>query len=151
MQRDETKNLVSRASFLKTIGVLAAFVLLTHCASTKPAVKPEDERELLKRRVSEYWQYQIEGKVDMTYQMEAPEFRERVPLIQYLNRYRYMRYVGADVLEVSVEGKRGKASVKTVRTMNLVHLRQKKFTETKEERWVEIEKKWYHIPQEFEM
>jgi len=142
--------LVSRASFLKTTGVLAILVLLTHCAS-KPAVKPEDERELLRRRVSDYWQYQKEGKVDKSYQLEVPAYREKVPLLQYLNQFKYLRYLEADVLEVTTEGGKGKALVKTTHTMNLRFVRQKKFTETKEERWVEIDKMWYRIPQGFEM
>ncbi len=89
--------------------------------------------------------------MDKAYLFEVPEYREKNPLLQYVNPFKVMRYVEADISEINIEGERGKVLVKTTHLMLVRNLTKKKFTEVKEEPWVKIEKTWYHIPQGFEM
>jgi hypothetical protein len=125
-------------------------VFLIHCATKPEVITKEDEKEILRSRVNEYWQYLIEGKVDKAYLFEIPEYREKNSLLQYMNPFKVMRYVEADISEINMEGEKGRILVKVTHIMLLKHLANKRFTEVKEDLWVKIQETWYHIPQGFE-
>jgi hypothetical protein len=132
-------------------GFLVILILLTHCA-TKPDVIPkEDEREILRNRIKEYWQYRINGNVDRAYQCEIPAYREKFSLLEYVDQFKFIRYLEADISEINIEGEKGKALVSVTHMMNLKYLQKKRFKKLEEERWVKIQKIWFHIPQGFEM
>ncbi len=135
-------------------------IILTHCAARQEVIIKEDkrivqidERELLRKRVNDYWQYHINAKVDVekAYLSEHPGFREKVPLMEYLDQYRMTKHLEVNVLSVEVEGERGKALVELKYTMYLTQLPKKDWTKKEEDQWIKIKNEWYHIPKGFEL
>ena len=129
--------------------MIAAFSI--SCATRPEIISKEDEREALKKRVEQYWYYQIRGQVDKTYECEVPGYREKVSLVEYLNKYKLIRYLEADIAKIEVEGEAASVSMNLTYRMALKYITQRKLTRTEQDRWIKINKVWYHIPEGFEM
>ena len=93
------------------LGILALF-FLTQCAPKPGVIVKEDEGEILRNRAVEYWNLVVNvnpKNAEQIYQQyEAPAFREKVPFIQYCNRYRMVKYYEAVVAGVEVAGEKAK-------------------------------------------
>jgi hypothetical protein len=136
-------------SILKSIiYFLTILIFLNYCATKPEVISRADEQEILKNQIQEYWQYNINGNIEKAYQLETPEFREKVSLIEYLNRFKLVKYLNVDILEIKIEGERGKATVNLTYMVLLKRLIQEKLRKVKEEDWIKIESIWYHIPEE---
>ena len=126
--------------------LLVIIFFLSGCATKPEVITKADEQEILRNRIQEYWQFKINGNAEKAYQVETPEFRERVSLPEYLNQFKRVKYLDADILKIETDGEKGKSSVKLGYMMLLKHLTGKKLTKTEEEAWVKIKDIWYHIP-----
>jgi hypothetical protein len=142
--------LANHYSFLKgVIGFLAILSILSACAG--PRVVKEDEKAGLRNRINEYWQYRIKGDVERAYQMEVPLFREKYSVLHYMNRFRLVRYLEAEIQELRIEGKEATSTVKLTHVVLLKGLTNKKLTKLEQEKWINIKSAWYHVPEESEM
>ena len=131
------------------INFLVIFLFLTHCASKTNLIR-EDEREVLRNRIKEYWLYQINGNVEKAYQCEVPVFREKVSIIGYLNRFKLIKYLESDVLEVDINGDEADSTVRLTYRMLLKKIERKSWSKIEKERWIREKNIWYHIPEGFE-
>ena len=136
----------------KVVLLLVSLLLLPHCASMKTAAPKVDEREVLKKRVADYWQLQIDGKIDQAYQYEVPAYREKSSLGGYMRRFNLVKYISADIHDVEVDN--GTAKVKMTVRYKLAHGRLASLPKAMEfhnldENWVLINGAWYHIPEGF--
>jgi len=131
------------------INFLVIFLFLTHCASKTNLIR-EDEREVLRNRIKEYWLYQINGNVEKAYQCEVPVFREKVSIIEYLNRFKLIKYLESDVLEVDINGDEADSTVRLTYRMLLKKIERKSWSKIEKERWIREKNIWYHIPEGFE-
>ncbi|OGP88496.1 MAG: hypothetical protein A2156_03480 [Deltaproteobacteria bacterium RBG_16_48_10] len=129
------------------MGLFLILGLLTSCATQPPIKKEEDEKGILQKRAEDYWQYQIKGDIEKAYQCEAPEFREKVSLIQYINRFKLVKYLEAKVSPIEINGDRGKVSVDITYKMLLQHISRKDLKKVVEEKWTRVNGVWYHIPE----
>jgi hypothetical protein len=137
------------------------FMGVLGCAQNAEIVVRIDEREVLTNRIREYWQHQINGYVDRAYLYEYPEFREKVSLLEYLNRFKLVRYREAEILDVVINGGEAESQVKLTYAMLLTKAPrsmgaavQKKLTNmTKFDKatWFKKDGHWYHIPEGFEI
>lgn len=118
---------------------------MSGCATKPEVITKAEEQEILRNRIQEYWQFKI-SNAEKAYQVETPEFRERVSLPEYLNQFKRVKYLDADILKIETDGEKGKSSVKLGYMMLLKHLTGKKLMKTEEEAWVKIKDIWYHIP-----
>lgn len=141
----------NNSNFKIIISFLIIIIFLSYCATKPKVITRENEREILRDRIQEYWQYQIGGMVDKAYQCEIPRYREKVPMLGYLNRYKLVQYLEADVLEIGVKGNEGNAIVKLKYRVLLKHISKTDIIKTTKENWAKIENFWYHIPEGFEM
>lgn len=124
------------------------------CATKTGAVAKPDEREILRNRVREFWDLQINinlKNADRIYQYEVPAFREKFSLIEYVNRFKVIKYLEADIKQVEVEGVKGKVTVASTYQVPFPHIANKKLTSTEVENWIRLEGTWYHIPKAFQM
>jgi hypothetical protein len=126
---------------------LASFFFIS-CA-TAPPVKKADERELLRNRVDQYWQYLVKQEIEKAYQCEAPSFREKVSILEYVNRYKLVKYMDAQVSKVELDGNRGKVTTDITYRMFLRHVERKNLKKSEEEAWIKIKDNWYHLPEGF--
>jgi len=131
-------------------GVLIAFLAalpLTHCSTKSQAIKKEEEKEVLRNRIQEYWKYRIDGKVDKAYQCELPEFRDRVSILEYVQRFKLVRYVEAEIVEIDIKNDEAQGVMKLTYMYMLKKLTSKKIPIQEIERWRRINGVWYHVPE----
>ncbi len=133
--------------FARVLVAFLALFLLTHCSTKSQAVKKEEEREVLRNRIQEYWKYRIEGKVDKAYQCELPEFRERVSVLEYAQRFKLVRYLEAEILEIDIKDHEAQGTMKLTYIYMLKRLTGKKIPAQEVEHWRRIKGVWYHLPE----
>ena len=83
---------------------------------TKPGVVlKEDERLILKTRATEYWDLMVKvnpKNVEQLYRYQAPSFREKVPIAEYVQRFKLLRYMSAEITDkIEIENNNGKVKV----------------------------------------
>lgn len=137
--------------------ILCLFVILislTYCAAKPKVISQEDEKEILRNRIKEYWQYRVDVNkvnVEKAYQCEVPAFREKVSILEYVNQFKLVKYLEADISTIEIEKEKAKASINLTYRVPFPAISKKNLSKVEEERWVKIQKVWYHIPQGFEM
>ncbi len=143
-------------SIIKIIlSLLIVLISLTYCAVRQEVITKVDEREVLRNRINEYWQYLINANptnIEKAYLCELPEFREKVAILDYVQRYKVIKYLEAEVLEVDVKKNQGKGKIKLEYAMFLKNMpRDKKWTKIEDENWIKRDNLWYRIPEGFEL
>ena len=149
------KEIFYNNSILKIIfGFLFILISLTYCAARQEVSIREDEREILRKRINEYWQYHINANptnVEKAYQFELPEFREKVSVLEYAQRYKLIKYLEVEVLEIDVKENEGKGKVKLGYMMFLKNMPKPTWTKVEDENWIKRNGSWYRIPEGFEL
>lgn len=143
---------VKKSSSQKSFFIIfLSFVFLISwvCCSPKKEIIKKDEKEVLRDRINKYWEFIIKGTIDEAYKYEIPRYREKVPLIGYLNKFKLVRYMEADVLELEVNGNEGKALMRVKYRVLLKHISNIDNIRTVNEKWIKIEDVWYHVPEGF--
>jgi hypothetical protein len=115
-----------------------------------PQVAREEEKAEVRDRVNEYWQHKIKGNIEKAYQCELPAYREKVSILQYANHFRMFRYLDAEVQDIEVKGREANSKVRLTYVVALKVISQKKLNRSVEEKWINIEGTWYHMPEGFE-
>jgi len=128
-----------------------ASIFIGSCATKPNIIIKENEAEILRNRIKEYWQFKIDGKIEQAYPFEIPAYRAKVSILEYGNQFKLVKYLEADVSGVRIEGDQGKATVNISYKMLLQHIAQKSLLKRVEENWVKRDEIWYHIPEGFEM
>jgi hypothetical protein len=128
---------------------LGALFLLTHCAA-KTQTQKVDEKEVLTKRVQKYWQLQIDGMFDQSYQFEIPGYRERFKIGDYMAKFKIARYTDAKVLDVQVNGEEGNVRLSVTYKLAIQKLAKIDNVRGVDENWAKVDSIWYHIPEGFE-
>jgi len=139
----------SRISWLL---VMVLAVALFSCQGAEVR-KKTDDREALKKRVTEYWNYKIRREFDRAYQMELPLYRKTVSMVRYIKRFHDgMYWTGVDIKNIEMD--EGAAWVMVgIQTRTIIPgIPQKKgigYRSTLRERWIKEGGVWYHVPRKF--
>ncbi len=126
-----------------------AVLLLTHCSTKSQTVKKEEEEAALRSRIEEYWKYRIDGKVERAYECELPEYRGQVSILQYVQPFKIVRPLEAEILEIDIKDLEAQSVIKLTYVYMLQKLTNKKMAAREVERWRKIKGVWYHIPESF--
>lgn len=93
-------------------------------------------------RAGEYWAYKVKGEYEKAYTYEAPEFREKVKMADYLTSG--TKWLEARVGEAQVSNDHATVEV----TLRYVLLRpwfpEEGIEKTIMDRWVLLDEVWYH-------
>jgi hypothetical protein len=136
---------------------LLCFILVSlfGCAAKTEVVpvRGPDDREVLEKRVREYWDMMIEltpKSVEKMYRYESPSFREKVSFAEYIPRFKTRKFMTAEIKGIQIEG--DKANVALFLTYRVaLPVIGKTLPRSEDERWVKVEGTWYHIPSEWVM
>ncbi len=128
---------------------LGALFLLTHCAA-KTQTQKVDEKEVLTKRVQKYWQLQIDGMFDQSYQFEIPAYRERFKIRDYMAKFNIAKYTDAKVLDVQVNGEEGNVKLSVTYKLPIRKLAKIDNVRGVDEIWAKVDNIWYHVPEGFE-
>jgi len=139
----------SRISWLLVM-VLAIMVLSCQGAGVR---KNTDEREALKKRVTEYWGYKIKREFDRAYQMELPLYRKTVSMVRYIKRFRStLRWKEIEIEGIDLKGDRADVRLKVRQKALVPGIPAREgieFTNAVKERWIKEDGVWYHVPRKF--
>ena len=84
-------------------------LFLIQCTAKPGVVVKEDENQTLRNRAGEYWNLMINlnpKNAEKLYGYEAPTFREKVPFVEYTNRFSN-KYLEANVQGIKSRDRRG--------------------------------------------
>lgn len=132
------------------VALTLIFSVLVSCA-TKEMVVKEDQREVLRRRIEEYWKLNIDGFSEKAYLYLVPAYREKNSILQYAARFRLVKYREAEVMEIEVRGDEANSLVNVTYTLFLKRVSNKELKRIEKERWARIDGIWYHVPEGFEL
>lgn len=122
---------------------------LAHCAG--PQVTGEKEKAKLKNTIDTYWQYRIKGDAEKAYQCEVPAFREQVSILQYVHRFKLVKYLDIEVKEIEIKGREATSNSRLTYLIFLRGISNTKLTKLEQENWIKIKDTWYHVPEDFDM
>jgi hypothetical protein len=132
----------------KIFKILLLFLALsiTQCSTQKQIIK-EDDEVVLRRRVHEYWSYNIKGEWDKSYLYESPDFKEKVNLVAYVNQNsRYpMKWEGFNIIEIWTSGTEGYAKVNAKYRYMIPQTDKAVFNRVIEEKWIRKDGEWYRL------
>lgn len=130
-------------------------ISLMGCASKTEVVpvRGPDDREVLEKRVREYWDMMIEltpKSVEKAYRYESPSFREKVSFPEYIPRFKTRKFLTAEIKGIEIEGNKAKVALFLTYRVALPNI-TKTLPKSEDERWVKVEGTWFHIPGEWVM
>jgi hypothetical protein len=118
---------------------------------TKEAVKNVPDEVILRERVKTYWEYKINQEFDKSYEFEAPIYRKKVNLVNYIRGFNInlVRWNGAMIDNIKVESDSAMIDMNLRVKVNLPGIKTNEYNSLIKEKWVKVDGMWYHIPAEF--
>ena len=128
--------------------VIFFLIIFTGCA-TKEAVKSVPEEEILKERVTTYWNYKIHEEFDKSYEYELPLYRKKVSMVRYIKGINttVLKWLGAKVDMITREDSSAIVDLTLRIQMRLPGLKDAGHDAMIKEKWVKVEGMWYHVPE----
>jgi hypothetical protein len=147
--------LIAMKPLLRYCLLFFVLISLMGCASKTQVVpvRGPDDREVLGKRVREYWDMMIEltpQSVEKVYRYESPSFREKVSFPEYIHRFKTRKYLTAEIKGIEIEGNKAQVSVFLTYRVALPNI-PKSLPKSEDEKWVKVEGTWYHTPGEWVM
>lgn len=131
--------------------VLALLFTFSASCATREMVVREDEREILRRRIEEYWRLKIDGHSEKAYQYLVPAYREKHSILQYAAQFRLLKYIDAEVMEIEIDRNRAQSITDVTYSMFIKSIKGKELKRIERERWAKVKGMWYHVPEGFEL
>ncbi len=133
------------------IGYIAIFSLIIFCGCvTKEAVKSNTE-DVLRERITDYWNYKMKEEFDKSYAYEDPFFRKQVNLVNYIRRFRtdIVKWKSAAVKEIKLAGDSAEVDMILRTKVRLPQIKTVEHDSLTKEKWVKVDGVWYHVPEGF--
>ena len=130
--------------------IIFCLIIFSGCA-TKEAVKNSGDEEILRERVTAYWNHKINGEFEKSYEYESPLYRKQVSVMRYVSGFdtpSKVKWVGTGIESVAIDGDSANVNLRVRLSINTGNPDRKIGPETFEsEQWVKVEGVWYHVPQ----
>lgn len=137
-------------NFFKLILIINFIFLLSSCTKNVQ-FKKEDEFSILKKRVSEFWIYNIKGDIEKAYNFEHPKYREQTSIIKYLNRFRIIKYENFEINDIRMDSDTAEVDLEITYKYLLKYFMKKDIKRIVTDKWVKNEGVWFHIPEGFNL
>ena len=128
--------------------IIFCLIIFSGCA-TKETVKSPNDEEVLRERVTAYWNHKINGEFDKSYEYESPLYRKQVNLISYIRSFNpevLVKWTGMRIEKVFIEDEAATLDLKVkVKILNKPSRDIEPETSVSE-KWVRVGGIWYHIP-----
>ncbi len=123
-------------------------VFLSGCVTTK-AVKSSSDEEVLKQRVTAYWDYKIKGEFEKSYEYESPLYRNKVDLVNYIRSFGVGtgKWTGVKITGIAIKGELAQVHMK-IRVRIGRRIARGKDVElwtAVSEPWMKQGGVWYHV------
>ncbi len=126
-------------------------IILTGCA-TKNSLKTQSEEDILRARVTEFWNYRVNLELDKCYSYEYPLLRKKINLVQYIKTFNteLVRWKSFRIKSIRIFDKES-AEVNLDVLVSVKMPMIKKFNDKTSiaEKWVKHDGIWYHVSKRF--
>jgi hypothetical protein len=134
-------------------GLYIAFfllIILSGCA-IKNALKGTTDEELLRERVTAYWNHKIKQEFDKSYEYEYPLYRKKINVVNYIKSFDTAKagWSGAGIERVDMRGENATVDMKIMVKIAVSSSRDLEHDGFVKEKWVKVDGIWYHIPENF--
>ena len=127
---------------IKRLFFIALIILLA--VPLAEAKKVSNEKELLKKRVKTYWDLKAKGAFEKTYNYEAPSYRKKHKLTQYIRQFgHYAKIENVKIDKIEFIGK-NKAKVFLRMNLTIIGTYVNKMPVPTVDYWAKEKGKWYH-------
>jgi len=125
-------------------------IIFSGCAK-KEAIKSVSDEEVLRGRVTAYWNHKVKEEFDRSYEYEDPLYRKKVGLVNYIKSFNTER---AGWTNSAVEGLKieNESAIVDMKLRVRIVVKPSKNLEQDvllKEKWVKVDGIWYHVPQQF--
>jgi hypothetical protein len=121
------------------------------CA-TKNGIKKVSEEDILRARVTEFWDYRVKLELDKCYYYEYPLLRKKISLVEYLKSFNteLVRWKKYSIKSIEIFDKEN-AEVRLDLKVSVKMPSVKRFDDSTEvtEKWVKDDGVWYHVSKRF--
>lgn len=127
--------------------LIVIVICFTFCFSgcSKGILAEPDPKAQLTKRVNNYWKYKIAKDFEKCYQLEVPEMREKLKLVDYLKSFGgAFVYLEASVDRVEINQDSAKAHINVRYIWTMAVNPEEGFAGKLEENWRFVEGSWYH-------
>lgn len=123
-------------------------VFLTGCVTTR-TIKNASDEEVLKQRVTAYWDYKIKGEFEKSYEYESPLYRKKVDLVNYIRSFGTgtAKWTGVKITGMAIQGDLAQVHLK-IRVklgQRVVHGKEVELWTAISEPWMKQGGVWYHV------
>lgn len=128
-------------------------IILFGCA-TKYSKKAQEE-EVLRQRVMQYMEHNINREFDKSYGFEYPLYRKTVSMVNYIGKslgYTY-RTLEADIVDMNITDDQATVGLNVKSWISLPNIRMRRddsYSSYMKQRWVKVDGEWYHLPRKFQ-
>ena len=127
---------------MKRIFFIALIILLA--VPVAQAKKVSNKKELLKKRVKAYWDLKAKGEFEKTYDYEAPSYRKKHKLTEYIRQFgRYGKIENVKIDRIEFIDK-NKAKVFLRMNLTIIGTYVNKMPVPTVDYWTKEKGKWYH-------
>lgn len=130
--------------------VIFCLIILAGCA-TKNTIKEVSEEDILRARVTEFWEFRVNLELDKCYSYEYPLLRKKIKLVNYIRSFDagFAKWKGFSIREISIDGEKAvvKLGVRSLITMPGTTPFEQDSDVT--EQWIKTDGTWYHVPKRF--
>jgi len=135
---------------MKKYSLIFIFLLIISfgCAK-KEAIKSLQDEEVLKERVTSYWNHKIKREFDKVYPYEDPLFRKRISLVAYIQQYgsSAKTYTSFEVQNIKLnDAEHAEVKIKTDVRLKVPGAKAFEHETELTEQWVRVDGEWYHVP-----
>jgi hypothetical protein len=129
--------------------IIFSLIIFQGCV-TKEAVKNVSEEEILRERVTAYWQYKANDEFDKIYEFEAPVYKRKVTLVHYIKGFNTnaVKWKKAAIENISMEETSAMVDMNLRVRVKVPAIPAYEYDSLIKEKWVKVDGMWYHIPAE---
>jgi len=133
---------------LKFIYIVFFFLIIFSGCSIKEATKNGPDGGELRERVATYWQLKVHEDFMKSYEYEAPYYREKTTMINYLRGINtdVVKYLAATPGDMKLDGDSARVDVKVRVRVKPPQMRSEEYSTLLTEKWVKVDDVWYHVP-----
>lgn len=128
--------------------ILFFFLIIFLGCATKDAVRSLSDEDVLRQRVTEYWDHVMKDELESSYTYEDPFYRKTVNTVNYVRSFNpsILKWQHADIQGISI-----KENVADIDLKVLLHITIQGVPEIKQnvaikDRWLKVDGIWYHQP-----
>jgi hypothetical protein len=113
-------------------------IILTGCAK-RNSIKTESQEDVLRKRITEFWNHRVNLELDKCYYYEYPLLRKKISLVQYIKSF------NIDIFDKE----NAEVKLDLVVSVKMPSIARFDDATSVTEKWVTVDGIWYHVAKRF--